>query len=85
MKPAITTGVDEHGNPTRQVGYQYRIKCRNCNKKTDIYFGSSNNTTFNDFRGWAHEHSNFPIQNQCSCDGSSMMFHDLVSYSPSIF
>lgn len=58
----------------------YKVKCRSCGKKTDLWFSERWQTSPEDFRAWATEHSTFPIHKQCSCDNGSVMLHDLVSY-----
>jgi endogenous inhibitor of DNA gyrase (YacG/DUF329 family) len=63
---------------------RYKVKCRGCGKVVTMYFGDTRTTDFKDFEKWAKEHSVFPITMQCSCDNGSMLFHDLISYSPII-
>ncbi len=66
----------------QEFDFTYEVKCRKCNKVTKMYFGTSATIDINKFHIWAKEHSTFPVQKQCRCDNGSMMFHDLISYSP---
>jgi hypothetical protein len=59
----------------------YKIKCRSCSKITEMWFGTTEQTTKANFLKWASEHSTFPFQKQCNCDNGSMLFHDLISYT----
>jgi hypothetical protein len=57
----------------------YKVKCRSCNKITEMYFGTLETTTKETFNKWFSEHSTFPIEKQCDCDNGSILLHDLVS------
>ena len=65
--------------------FNYKVRCRGCSKTTVMFFGrNSNPDALKLFHRWVKEHSTFPIQKQCTCDNGSMLFHDIISYSPFI-
>ncbi len=59
----------------------YKVKCRSCLKISEMWFAKKDQVKLSDFKTFCIEHSTFPIQKQCDCDNSSMLFHDLVSYT----
>jgi hypothetical protein len=65
---------------TENKSWEYDVKCRRCGKITRMYFSTKVSTTGKDFKLWATEHSNFPIQKQCEYDNGMIMFHDIVSF-----
>lgn len=67
-------------NPTH---YTYTIKCRNCGVKTICgpYYTSGTIPNRFDFELFIQAKELKPSHSRCNCDPSSMMLHDLVSYS----
>lgn len=61
--------------------HTYKVKCRCCNKITEMYHSKKELVTIKDFSDWFFEHSTFPIQMLCECDKESMILHDLISRS----
>lgn len=59
----------------------YRVRCRNCGKKSEMYFDTRNEESKKRLKMFIDEHSPFPIQKQCDCDNGSIMLHDIISYS----
>lgn len=60
--------------------WEYDVKCRKCGKITRMHHSTHEQTSKENFKIWASEHSTFPIQKQCNCDNGMMMFHDIVSF-----
>ena len=60
--------------------WEYDVKCRKCGKITRMHHSTHEQTSKENFKIWASEHSTFPIQKQCSCDNGMMIFHDIVSF-----
>lgn len=60
--------------------WEYDVKCRRCGKVTRMFHSNFAQTSSNEFRAWACEHSTFPIARECDCDKKMIMFHDLVSF-----
>lgn len=60
----------------------YDIKCRKCAAITRMFFGKTPDQNINVFHIWAREHATFPIEKQCACDNGSIMFHDIISFTP---
>lgn len=61
--------------------WTYKVKCRSCGKKTEMYHSPKDRLEKKTFLTWALEHSTFPITKQCDCDNGAMLFHDLISYT----
>lgn len=60
--------------------WEYDVKCRKCGKITRMHHSTPEQTSKENFKIWASEHSTFPIQKQCSCNNGMMLFHDIVGY-----
>ncbi len=65
---------------SKEIDYEYDVKCRKCGNITRTWFGSSKQTLKVDFRKWVSEHGAFPVEKQCKCDNGMMMLHDIVSF-----
>ena len=63
----------------------YKVKCRSCNKITEMYFSNFNKENMVSAKSWFREHSTFPIEKQCTCDNGSLLLHDVVSMSLNAF
>lgn len=68
-------------NNIESDAWTYKMKCRGCDKITEMWFGLKSDITKYDFQAWANEHSTFPFHHQCTCDNGSILIHDLVSYT----
>ena len=63
----------------------YKVKCRACGKITITNLFPTGINTKEDVKNWSYNRSNIPVALPCTCDTESIIFHDVISFSLTIF